>query len=80
MGQIIYIQTTGCDIGSNQQLQVLDTELLHHIITLCLTQFAVQRISIVSVLDQFICYFLRFLTCPAENDGINIRIEVGDTF
>ena len=41
MGQIIYIQTTGCDIGSNQQLQVLDTELLHHIITLCLTQFAV---------------------------------------
>ena len=42
MGQIIYIQTTGCDIGSNQQLQVLDTELLHHIVALRLTQFAVQ--------------------------------------
>ena len=55
-------------------------ELLHHQVTLRLTQFTVQRICIVSVLYQLVGNFLRFQTGAAEDNAVNHRVEVNDTF
>ena len=80
MSQVIHVQSAGSDIGSNQQLNVFNTELLHHIVALRLAQFAMQRIGIVTVLYQFVGNFLCLLTGAAENDTVDVRIKIGDTF
>ena len=79
MSQVIHVQSAGSDIGSNQQLNVFNTELLHHIVALRLAQFAMQRIGVVTVLYQFVGNFLCFLTGTAKNDTVDVRIEVGNT-
>lgn len=76
MSQIVYVQSTCCHIGSYQQLKVTLAELLHHQVTLCLTQFAMQGIGIVSVLNQLVGYFLSFLAGTAENDTVNLWIII----
>ena len=80
MGQVVYIQTTGSHIGSYQQLQVTLAEFLHHQVTLCLAQFAVQGVGIVAVLYQLVGYLLCFFTGTAEDDTVNLRIKVYHAF
>ena len=80
MGQVIDIQSAGCHIGSDQQLEVLDAELLHHIIPLRLAQLAMQRIGIVAVLDQLVGNLLCLFTGTAEDDAVDIGVIVGNPF
>ena len=76
MGKVIHIQTAGCDISGYKQLDIAETEPLHHGITLCLRKVPVQGIGIVSLLHQLFGYLLRFLAGAAEDDGIYSRIVV----
>ena len=39
-----------------------------------------QRVGIVTVLYQFVGNFLCLLTGAAENDTVDVRIKIGDTF
>ncbi|CDD48686.1 unknown [Bacteroides sp. CAG:875] len=80
MRQIIHIQPTGCYIGRHQQLQMTLTKFLHHQITLSLTELTMQRIGVVTILNQFISNFLRFLSGPAKDNAINLGIKVYNPF
>ena len=80
MCQIINIQATGCHISSNQQLYGMLTELLHRQVTLLLTEVTMQRLSIIAVLDEFICHFLCFHLRTTEDDGKNAWIIVNQSF
>ena len=76
MGQIIHIQATGSHIGCHQNLQIANTEFLHHRVTHSLTQITMQGICIISIINQLLGYLFCFLTCTAEYNGINIRIHI----
>ena len=80
MGKIIHIKPSGCHIGGHKYLQIANTELLHHIIALRLTKVAMQRIRIITVLNETVCNFLRFFTRAAENDTVNIGIIICYSF
>ena len=74
--QVVHVESARSHVGSNQQLQMTLTELLHHQVTLCLAQLAMQWISVISVLNQLIGYLLCLFTSTTENDTVNLRIEV----
>ena len=39
-----------------------------------------QRVGVVAVLYQFVGNLLRFLAGAAEDDTVDVRVKVGDTF
>ena len=61
-------------------MDVFDAELLHHVVALRLAQFAVQRVGVVAVLYQFVGDLLRLFAGTAEDDAVDVRVEVGDAF
>ena len=80
MSQVVHVQTTGSYVRSDKQLQVADTEFLHYSIALRLRKFTVQWIGVITLLHQFVCNLLSFLTCAAEDDTVDLRIIVNDAF
>ena len=80
MRQIVDIESTCSHIGSYQQLCQMVTELLHGKVSLLLTQITMQRLCIIAVLNQFVCYFLRFDLRATEDNGKDTWIIVNDTF
>ena len=79
MRQVVDVETAGGHVGSDEELKVADAELLHHIVTLCLRELAVQRIGIVAVADQLVGDLLRLLARAAEDDPVDVGVVVGDT-
>ncbi len=76
VSQILYVQTTGSHIGSHQELNGMVAELLHGEVTLLLTQVAVQRLSIITILDQLICNILSLQLGAAEDNCKDAWIEI----
>ena len=79
VSQIIYVQTTGSHIGSHQELNGMVAELLHGEVTLLLTQVAVQRLSIITILNQLICNILSLQLGAAEDNCKDAWIEIHHT-
>ena len=79
VSQIIYIQTTGSHIGSHQELNGMVAELLHGEVTLLLTQVAVQRLCIITILNQLICNILSLQLGAAEDNCKDAWIEIHHT-
>lgn len=76
MGKPVYVDSPCGHIRRYEEMEGLAFEFAHYIVSLCLRQVSVQRICIVSVTLQGISYFLGFLPRFAENDSVNVRIEV----
>ena len=76
VSQIIYVQTTGSHIGSHQELNGMVAELLHGEVTLLLTQVAVQRLCIITILNQLICNILSLQLGAAEDNRKDAWIEI----
>ena len=79
VSQILYVQTTGSHIGSHQELNGMVAELLHGEVTLLLTQVAVQRLCIITILNQLICNILSLQLGAAENNRKDAWIEIHHT-
>ena len=71
--EVVDIESAGGHIGGNEQLQVTLAELLHHGIALCLREIAMQRIGIITVLDELRRHLLCSGTGAAKDDAINPR-------
>ena len=76
VSQIIYVQTTGSHIGSHQELNGMVAELLHGEVTLLLTQVTVQRLCIITILNQLICNILSLQLGAAEDNRKDAWIEI----
>ena len=76
VSQILYVQTTGSHIGSHQELNGMVAELLHGEVTLLLTQVAVQRLCIITILNQLICNILSLQLGAAEDNRKDAWIEI----
>ena len=76
VSQILYVQTTGSHIGSHQELNGMVAELLHGEVTLLLTQVAVQRLCIITILNQLICNILSLQLGAAEDNCKDAWIEI----
>ena len=76
VSQILYVQTTGSHIGSHQELNGMVAELLHGEVTLLLTQVAVQRLCIITILNQLICNILSLQFGAAEDNCKDAWIEI----
>ena len=76
VSQIIYVQTTGSHIGSHQELNGMVAELLHGEVTLLLTQVAVQRLCIITILDELIRNILSLQLGAAEDNRKDAWIEI----
>ena len=79
VSQIIYVQTTGSHIGSHEELNGMVAELLHGEVTLLLTQVAVQRLCIITILNQLICNILSLQLSAAEDNCKDAWIEIHHT-
>ena len=79
VSQILYVQTTGSHIGSHQELNGMVAELLHGEVTLLLTQVAVQRLCIITILNQLICNILSLQLGAAEDNCKDAWIEIHHT-
>ena len=80
MRQVVHIQATGCHIRSHQQLGAVLAELLHGKVALLLGKVAMQGIGIVAIANQVVCHLLRLHTGTTEDNGIDARIEIHQTF
>ena len=78
--QVVHIQSAGCHIRSHQQLCSVLTELLHGKVALLLGEVAMQSIGIIAVANQVISHLLRLHTRATENNSIDTRIEIHQTF
>ena len=76
--QVVHVEATRCDVGGDEELEVLDAELLHDVVALCLAQFAVEGVGVVAILDKFVSNFLRLLAGTTEDDAVDIGVEVHD--
>ena len=76
MRQVVHVESTGCHIGSHEQLHGVLAELLHGQVALLLAQVAVQGLGIVAVAYQLVGYLLGFQLGAAEDDGKNLGIVV----
>ena len=76
VSQIIYVQTAGSHIGSHQELNGMIAELLHGEVTLLLTQVAVQRLCIITILDELIRNILSLQLGAAEDNRKDAWIEI----
>ena len=79
MRQVVHIQSSSCHIGSHKKLCEVLAEFLHGEVALLLRQVAMQRLCIIAVANQFICYLLRLQFGTAEDNGENLGIIVNDT-
>ena len=77
--QVVDVEAASGHVGSDEELKVADAELLHHVVTLCLRELAVQRVGIVAVADQLVGDLLSLLACAAEYDPIDAGVIVCDT-
>ena len=80
VSQIIYVQTTSSHIGSHQELNGMVAELLHGEVTLLLTQVAVQRLCIITILDELICNILSLQLGTTEDNCKDAWIEIHHAF
>ena len=76
--QVVDIQSAGSHVGGHEQLQMAQTELLHHEVTRRLRQLAVQCVGVIALLHQLVGNLLRLKSCAAEDDAVDIRIEIDD--
>ena len=76
MSQIVHIQSPGSHIGSHQELNGMVAELLHGEVTLLLAQVAMQRLSIIPILDELICNILSLQLGAAEDNCKDAWIEI----
>ena len=76
--QVLYIESAGCHVGSDQELQMAYAELLHHQVALGLRELAMERVGVVTLLHQLIGNLLRLLTGAAEDDGVDLWVVVHD--
>ena len=63
-------------VRCHEDLREVRTELLHREVALLLREVAVQRFGVVAVLDQLVGNLLRLHLRAAEDDGVDLRIEV----
>ena len=78
MRKVVHIQSSCSYVCCNKQLDCVLSELLHSQVSLLLTEVTVQRFCVIAVLNQLICYLLRFYFCTAENNSVDVWIEVCD--
>ena len=76
MRKVVHVKSACRHVGSHQQLEIPDSELLHHQVALRLGKVSVERIRIVSLLHQFVGDLLRFSLGAAEDDAVYLRIVV----
>ena len=77
--EVIHVQPASRHVSRDEELEIADTELLHHVVTLSLRELAVQGISIVAITDKLIGDLLSLTTRAAEDDTVDIGVVVGDT-
>ena len=74
--QVVYVQSTGCNVSSHQQLYGMLAELLHGQVALLLREVAVQCFGVIAVANQFVSHFLGFYLGTAKDDGEDAWIVV----
>ena len=79
VGEVGNIESTSSYVGSHKQLDVVLTKFRHGEVALCLTQFPMQTVRIVAVLNQLVGYLLCFESSAAEDDGVNLWIVVSQS-
>ena len=79
MGEFVNVKTTSCHVSCHKKLHAMLTELLHGEVTLSLREFAMERLCIVAILNEFVRYLLSLHTSAAEYDSVDLWIVVGNT-
>ena len=80
VGDIVYIDTAGSDIGSDEHLYLACAERFHHQITLILTQIAVKGSGVVTVFNEFFGYCLCIAFGAAKHYREDIGVSIGEAF
>ena len=80
VGDIVYINTAGSDIGSNEHLYLACAERFHHQITLILTQITVKGSSVVTIFNEFFGYCLCIAFGAAKHYREDIGVSIGEAF
>ena len=80
VGDIVYINTAGSDIGSNEHLYLACAERFHYQIALILTQIAVKSSSIVAVFNEFFGYCLCIAFGAAKHYREDIGVSISEAF
>ena len=75
--ETVNIESTRRHVGSDEELHSVLAELLHRKVALCLRKFAVERLCVVTVLNEFVGNLLSLHTGAAEDNGVDFRIVVG---
>ena len=78
VGEVVYVESARGHVGGHEQLREVLAELLHREVALLLREVAVQRLGVVSVVDELVGYLLRLALCAAEYYGENLRVVVND--
>ncbi len=77
--QRINIQTSSCNVCRNQDINVLQSEFLHHCISLRLRKITMKCICCITILHQEICNFLSFHSCSTKDNRILIWICINQS-
>ena len=80
MRQFVHVKSTCSNIRSHKKLCAMLTEFLHGQIALRLCQISVQSLCTIPIFDELISHLLRFETCAAEDNAINARVVVHNSF
>ena len=79
MCDLIYIKPSCRDISGNQYLKLTFSESAHCFIALSLRQISMKRICVITILNQFIGYFLGLPPGAAKHDCVNIWSDIRQT-
>ena len=80
VGDIVYIDTAGSDIGSNEHLYLACAERFHYQIALILTQIAVKSSGIITVFNKFFGYCLSIAFGTAKHYREDIGVGISEAF
>ena len=80
VGDIVYINTAGSDIGSDEHLYLACAERFNQQIALILTYSAVKGSSVVAVFNEFFGYCLSIAFGAAKYYREDIRVRIGEAF
>ena len=76
MCQVVDVEAASRHVGSHQNLREALAEMVHHEVALCLREVAMQRSSVVAVVDKVVGHILSLEFGAAEHYAVNRRVIV----
>ena len=58
MCKVADVDTASCHVGSDENLQITLTEVIHHQVALSLREVAMKRGGVITIVNEIICNFL----------------------